>query len=458
MKILALLISALFIATITFGQPALPAVSKVYGEIKANKNVYEKLKTDYKIANPQSAIIEMKMIIGGGDIIVSEWHTYRSDEGKRLHADWPDDRAFTVFIVTTPASQEGVTYKLPLVVEYTRIQNSVLQNNWSYHSWRFDTPYSASGGKEDAQFEQLFIQELSKITGTKSEGSIPPPDALEKVCSIRKIEKSSREDIRELKYGNADFFTRTYKITCASIEYTNSENAVTEAFYPNSTAYLTVRFRRTKSDGKTGNWTFETFEGGFSSYLEKGEPNEDKSLYARIEDIGFKAIYQKDPMIKKTPVNSQMYKDQFSKNVSEALYNFATGVAGSEAAFKKYLDPNKPDLIEQFRSYFLELKNKCVYIGYGLSDPKEALVVQLSVNSSNPENPKVYFRIKAERPAMSKEKTLKSTYKAAGISKAAMANMDGYFHADQNTTLRAIYLNGEIYISEAPVLSSPIPF
>lgn len=459
MKLLAAFIIALFTLSITYGQqPSLPGISKVFADIKANKYVYDKLKKDYKIANPQACKFEMKMIIGGGDIITSDWSTYKSDEGKKLNYYWPDDRAYTVFIVTTPESTEGVTYKLPLVVEYSRIVNSTLQNSWSYYWWYFDTPYSATGGKEDTQFQQLLIQQLSKITGKADPNTEEAPMSLEWVTSIETIEKSDKADLREMSYSNADYVTRVFKVSCSSIEYNDYEQASTKTFYPHSAAYVKARFARDKENGKVGNWYFESFYGGFDTYLERGEPNEDKTLYATIGDVGFKAIYQRPPVQKKIPFSSDLYEEMFNANVSKALYDFAMGVAGSEAELQKYLDPNQPELMEGFRQYFQEFKDKCVYIGYSEANKTDAVKADLSASSSSPEQSKVYLTIRAERPSVNAEKSLKATYKAAGMSKAAMARFNGRHLGNENLVLKMVLIDGELFIAEAPVHPEPIPF
>lgn len=159
-------ISTLFIFfhAIKFAQTGLPVVASVFSETKENNKVYESLKKDYKIMNPKACEIEMKTMIGSGEI-VSDWSTYKSQEGERLNYYWPADRTYTVCTMTTPESTDSVTYSLPLVVEYSRIKNSVLQNDWSFYWWYYDTPYYSTGGKEAPLFYELFIAKLSEIEG-----------------------------------------------------------------------------------------------------------------------------------------------------------------------------------------------------------------------------------------------------------------------------------------------------
>lgn len=447
--------------TISFSQtPALPSVKSVFETIKANPKVYESIKTNYKVNNPKSCNIEMKMTIGGGDVITSNWSTYKTDYGYKLNYYWPEDRAYTVFTVTTPKNSEGVTYSLPLVVEYSRIKNDVLQSDWHYHWWYFDNPYSVKGGKEEALFKELLLKKLSTLEGNiiiHKRNDIRKP--FENFTAIKNIKKTDKAETRQI-YSNVEYVYYTYLIEGETIEYEDYDQSIVTGNYPNSKGYFEVKFKREKENGKTKDWEFGEFVGGFQNYVEKGESSGDKKLYETIASSSFNKVYQKEKTIRKTPYYSKKYKDEFEFQVTKNLIDLFNNKAGAEEQLKKYIVPGDDKILSSIKSIFNEMKKTFVNLTpETLNSPNhEGIYVALYVNESNIEKTEVRITIKGLRESWTKDKSLKKIYKNAGMSKDALNKYAAKYTLRHRSILKTVFIDGEFKIASPLKLDENIPF
>lgn len=439
-------------------QNGLPSVESVYSTIKSNPKVYESLKNDYKISNPKSCKIEMKMTIGSGDI-VSDWSTYKSDEGIRLNYYWPEDRAYTVFTVTTPESSEGVTYSLPLVVEYSRIKNRSLQSNWEYYWWYFDTPYSSKGSKEDPLFYDLLINKLAEL-----EGNVVPnrreeiPTAIEDFTRILKIEKTTEPDIRN-NYSNADEVTRVYSVHGDCAKFIDSDEAQVDQNKENCVSYLKVQFRRLKENGKTGDWFIESFLGGFGTGLKSSTPTDDQNLYRTVGSHGFKTVFENEKQPKSTPYFSEKYQEEFAAELTKVLHNVYNKKDGALEELKKFIVPGGDEILQSFQTFFQELDSKFVSIKPTTNSPQhDGLLARLQVEANDIENGYVMLYTNVERKSATSEKGLSKMYKDAGMSKEVLNTRDGHYSKFENIKFEIVLIEDEIKIASKLESKNTIPF
>jgi len=453
-------VTGVFFHGLLIAQSGLPRTTQVFQDIKANAAVYDNLKTRYKIENPKACKFEMKMTIGGGDVIVSDWSTYKSQEGERLNYYWPDDRAYTVFTVTTPASSEGVTYSLPLVVEYSRIKNSVLQNNWSFYWWYFDTPYSSTGGKEDPLFYDLLIAKLSEI-----EGDLVPykrneiPTAILNFTSIQKIEKSDVADLRQ-NYSNSDNVTRTYAVYGEASQFSDSDDSEIELNLKDCMSYLEVSFTRPKENGKDGEWELYSFNGGWGVGIKKSTPTDDKTLYKTVGSHGFKTVFQKEKQPKATPYFSERYQKQYAAEVTPILLDFYNKKEGAAEKLKSYIIPGGDEIFQSFQDFFQELETKLVkVVPNTLNSPNhDGMLARLHVNANEVDNGYFMIYTKVERKAHTAEKGLAKQYKDAGMSKDVMNRFGGEYKKSDNLEFKIILIDDQIKIASKLEWSETIPF
>lgn len=449
----------IFLHGIIFAQTGLPSVSSVFSDIKANPKLYEKLKTDYKILNPKSCKIEMKMTIGGGDVIVSDWSTYKSQEGTRLNYYWPDDRAYTVFTLTTPESSEGVTYSLPLVVEYSRIKDGVLQNDWSYYWWYFDNPYSSTGGKEDPLFYDLLITKLSEVKGDlipyKREDI---PTAIENFTTIQKIEKSNEPDLRE-HYSNSDNVTRTYAVYGEASRFLDSDDSEIESNMINCISHLQVQFTRPKENGKDGDWKIEQIYGGFATGIKESTPSEDKTLYKTVGSHGFKAIFKKEKQLKAIPYFSERYQTQYASELTSIIMDFYHKKEGAAEKLKNHIVPGGDEIFKSFENFFQELDTKLVKIKPATNSPKhDGLLARLYVEANQIEDGYFMLYTNLERISYTSEKGLNKVYKDAGMSKDVMNIRAGHYYKSENLEFKIVMIDDEIKIASKLESENSIPF
>lgn len=453
-------ISILFILLhgMIFAQTGLPSVTSVFSDTKANPKVYESLRTKYKITNPKACKIEMKMTIGSGEI-VSDWSTYKSQEGERLNYYWPDDRAYTVFTVTTPENTDGVTYSLPLVVEYSRIKNSTLQNNWTYYWWYFDTPYSSKGGKQDPLFQDLLIQYLSGI-----KGAIYPndrdgiPSAIEDFTSISKIEKSNEQDLRQ-NYSNVEHVTRVYSVYGETTKFSDWDNAIAESNSVDCISNLKVEFSRQKENGTEGEWYIENILGGFETGIQSSTVTEDKQLYKTVGSHGFNEIYEKEKQIRALPYFSEVYQNKFSNELTSVLIDIYEKKENGLENLKKFIIPGGDDIFESFKSFFNELDMKFVTLKPSTNSPKHnGLLANLHVEANEVPDGYVTIYTSLDRKSGSSEKGLSKKYKEGGMSKDIINTREGQYYSNENLTFKIAIIDGEIKIASKLEMRKQIPF
>lgn len=440
--------------------PKLPSIESVFEKVKANPKVYESLKKNYKINTAKDCKFEMIMTIGGGDVITSDWSSYKTDYGYKLNYYWPDDRAYTVFTITTPKNTEGVIYTLPLVVEYSRIKNDVLQNNWDYYWWYFDNPYSVKGGKEQALFKELLLKKLSTMKGDiviHKRNDIRKP--FEYFTSIKSITKTDKTETRQL-YSNVEYVYYTYEIIGETTEYEDNDQSIVKANYPNSKGYFEVTFKREKENGKTKDWVFSEFIGGFQNYVEKGEPSSDKQLYETIGTSSFNTIYQKEKTPRKLPYYSKTYNQQFSEGLTQSLVNLYHNKPDAEVELKKYIVPGDDKIIPSIKAIFNEMKKTFVELApETLNNPNhDGIYVDLYVNESSIEKSEVRLVIKGFRKPWTSDKNLKKIYKSSAMSKATLDKWGAKYNLNNKSSLSTVFINGEFKITSSPELKENIPF
>lgn len=438
--------------TLGQGHPPFPNVDEVYKNILNNPAVYKSLKEDYKVANPKECKIEKKMIIGSGEID-SDFSTYKSDNANNINWKWPDDRAYTVFRVTTPENTEGVKFVLPLVVEYTRLQNGALTNSFHYLWWKFDAPYSVVGGKEDALFMELLMANLFKATpAMKESGRSGFPLDLDHMTLITSIEKSDEMDERKV-YSNAESVTRTFAVNGDFILYNDRDNADVKAHYVGGKCLVIAEFRRDKENGKTGDWYFSSFYGGFGAGLRGENESDDKKLYRTAGTHGVEAVFQKEKVEVPIPYNSaknkEIVKNDFKNIVIKLLDRDPEGIE----VLKKYIPAGDDEILNGFVAYFEEMNQKLVSINKGLMS-------YFTVTVSLPENIHegyIDISIPIERESIGGDKELKAKYKEAGMSKETI-NGGGGLSTTDNISLKVTLINGEVKIVSIPKRDKPIRF
>lgn len=439
--------------------PPYPNVDQTFKKVLSFDKVYEKLKKDYKIENPKESKFEKIMTIGGGDVIESDFSSYQSDAAKRINYRWPDDRCYTVFTVTTPESSEGVTYKLPLVVEYSRLKHGVLTNNWELYWWYYDTPYSTKGGKEDQLFYTMLIEKLKTIKGNvipqKRDHTIPT--SLEDMTTIEKIEKDpNKQDIREMKYANKDYVERQYVVYGKATKFEDYDESKVEQNFENSKSFIAVRFERPKDEnGKTGEW-FVSSITGTSWQIDRGTATDDQKLYQTLSSVGFEKIYKKPPIEKSPPYFSDVYEEQFNQELEQALLDLYHKKEGAAQNLQKFLIPD-PKVLESFVAYFEEMHQKFVSLKANESEDESGIRSSLSVNT-NPDNCKLYLYFKIKRAPYTEDKGLKNKYKDAGMSKEVLKSRYAEYNERERHDFSMELIDGQLKIAKPIKRAAPIPF
>lgn len=445
--------------------PPFPSIDDAYNKVINKESVYEKLKKDYLIENPRDCKIEKKMIIGGGDVVESSFGSYQSDELRQINYRLPDDRCYTVFMVTTPESSEGVTYKLPLVVEYYRMKNAIMYNKWDFYYWYFDNAYEVKGGKDDPLLYKSLVEQLNKLNhdvnrSLRGRGSFTMPDALWNFTTIHKIEKDpNSQDIRSMDYWEYDEFSRDYIIHGNTIEFEDYEEGVLKQNYKNSKGILSVKFKRDKDkEGNRGEWYWYAFYST-ARKVEHGTPIEDTNLYHTAGSIGFKEVFNKPAKTKMPPYNSEIYIETLEKEIRRLFIDMYNKKEGAYDAFFKHISQNNGEaILKSFEDYFKELDEKFVKIK---TDDDGTLMVDVSIPPANdPEkyNENMSIYVKEVRIGTDKDKSLKKVYKNAGMSKEAMSRFNGRLYRSESYRLKCVIIDGQIKIDAPIKITSEIPF
>lgn len=455
-KLISTSVLSLFFVLNLFAQsvPPFPSVDAAFNKVISNDRVYEKLKSDYQIENPRSVKIEKKMTIGGGDVIVSDFSSYQSDAARDINYRWPDDRCYTVFTITTPASKEGVKYTLPLVVEYSRLKHGVLTNDWEFYWWYIGNPYKVEGGKIDQELHALLIAGMEKYEGNLLTYRREMPDAIAPFTTIEKIEKDPEaQDFREMNYSDFDRITRTYIIYGNTIKFGDYDESVVSANYEGSSASINAVFERTKAGGKTGSWYLSEIQAaGWGT--RHGKEVSDANLYQTLGSIGFKKVYKQAPTGKTAPYFSETYENQFNSEFRQALIDLYEQKDGARENLQRYLIPDSDAIVKSFESYFQDMRSKFVYFD---DRDDEGVKVSMSVDAE-PESCKLYLYFKEKRDSWSTNADLKKAYKAAGMSKEAFNRFSASLFEHTSYTFKVELIDGQLKVAEAIVRSEEIPF
>lgn len=441
--------------------PALPSIESVFKQYQAgNTFVSKSLREKYLIANPAACKFEMQQNASVDSPVKSEWNVFKSNQGYRLNWYWPEDRATVTFKVTTPPNKEGVKYVLPLVVEYSRIKSSVLQNSWSYYSWHFGNPWRVEGGKEDALFHELLVASLFQMEGHPAAYSREMDIQLvEPFTSISKIEKSERPERRE-SYSDKESVIRQYVLTGETIEYDipAEEEAIAKENYTNSKGYIEVVFERSVNKTQRGDWTFVGFEGGPGNKIEHGTPTGDKNLYKTAGAVGFREVYQKEKQPAEIPYFSDVYEEIYTKNAKEAFADFFLDKPGAEEKIKAFIVPGGDEIIKAFKDQADKLKNTFVELKPGNDHPGVDIAISGISFGKVAERGKMYFNLQGKRKGYGEDKSLKKKYQEAGMSKEALSKLEAQFDYQETIYLKLVEFEGKILISEAPVFTQIIDF
>lgn len=443
------------------GQSDLPSVETVFKQYQiSNSYVSKSLKEKYLIENPSSCKFFMQQNASKESPVKSEWNVFKSNQGYRLNWRWPEDRATVTFKVTTPPNAEGVSYIMPLVVEYTRIKNGVFQNSWSYYSWHFGNPWQVKGGKEDALFLGLLTNYLMEL-----EGHLEPYSRESEInhialfTTIEKIEKSERPEHRE-SYVDKEKVIRQYVLTGETIEYDVpvDEEVIVKNNYTGSKGYIEVSFERSVNKTQRGDWVFAGFESGPGNKVEHGSPTGDKKLYKTAGAFGFKAVYQQVKSETLIPYFTDTYVNNYEKELSKVFTNLFLGKQGAEDELKEYIIPGGDDILKAFKDRAGELKNKFVELKPGNDDSGIYVTLRGITYGKVEERGKMTLDIAGVRKSYGKDKTLKKQYQDAGMSKEALSYFEGNFDYHETIYLKLVESEGQILINEIPVFNVEIKF
>jgi hypothetical protein len=418
------LLITLLLASSIFGQdlPPLPSVEKVFEDIKANKFVYERLKNDYHIADPKSCTFKMSIPDRGGDEVKSYWSTYQSDNAQEINWKWPDDRASVYFTVITPKSTEGISYVLPLQVEYSRIKNDIITNSWEYYWWMFKAPLKTVGKPKQKELNDSIIEAFKKFEFSFIPSSdFGYPEDLETFIHISDIADSEVADVTSSD-SYREWMTRFYilkgdyiKTEEGSKNYLGYEKI--GAHYTNAEYRLAAKFERNKKidNQKATDWKFVGFINYDSRFVSKGTLITDSNMYVTMHRFGFEKIYQKP----KTVIERDYFTDasilEFENNVNQALTDVFMGKANCEENLLKLC--TDASVRDGWVAHINEIKRKAVKL------EKVDIYTQdvIDYARGRDEHADISIRIYFSRESWKKDKSLKSVYKEAGMSKDVLA-------------------------------------
>jgi hypothetical protein len=450
----------LSLACASLAQKELPSIDQVFKNTLANDYVYKALEEDYGIANPKECKFEKRMTIGGGDVIDSDWSTYRSGpalkEANRLFQKWPDDRAYTVFTVTTPKNKDGVSYVLPLTVEYSRYKDGAIVNDWEYYWWKFETPYKTIGKLNSEEFFKLTMDTLKNLNYSYNPGNYPEcPKALLGFYKINSIYESSEEDEIE-KYSNREYVTRKYYVTGDYIYMPGSDYDSVYAHYTNRTAILPAQFSRELDNGKPiADWVLSKFVAGWGLVAKEGIETKDYAIRPTIERFGWDYVYQKENAPIGKAYFSNLYKKIWETKINQSLTDFYNGNTNAINTFKMMVKDE--ETAKAFENIINEVKQKLCY----LDKVKDDYVFKsdyVEDNYSKPEEGgivRIYFEIR--RKSCLSDPSLKAPYKESGMQKAIWKAGAKYYSSEKHE-LKVSVINNELKIHGVPKLKKEIPF
>lgn len=422
-KVLSLFI-AIVLSSSVFGQdvPPLPSIEKVFQDIKNNKFVYESLKEDYHIANPKSCTFKMGSPNGEGGYADAYWSTYQSDNAYKINWKWPDDRASVYFTVITPKSTEGISYELPLLVEYSRIKNDIITNSWEYYWWMFKAPLKTIGKPKQKELNDTLINVFKGFEYRFIPNSdFGYPEDLEKFVFISEITESPDSDVtRSDSYR--EWMTRYYIVKGDYIRTEEGKNNYLgyeriSSHYTNAEFKLAVQFERNKKidNQKATDWKFKEFIYYESKMKQVGTLIKDTNIYTTMHRFGFDKIYQKP----KTVIERDYFTDasilEFENNINQALTDVFMGKANCEENLLKLC--TDMTVRDGWLAHVNEIKRKAVKF----ENIKLYTQDIIDYARGKDEFADLSLRIYYSRESWKKNKSLKSVYKAAGMSKEVLA-------------------------------------
>lgn len=464
MRVVRLLLAVMTFSmnlSLVIGQTDLPTVESVFRQYQnTNPNVSKSLKERYLVVNPSECKFFLQQNASSEFVEKSEWRVYKSNQGFRLNWRWPEDRASVKFKVTTPPNAEGVSFVMPLVVEYTRIKNDVLQNSWSYYSWHFENPWQVKGGKEDILFQELLVSYLMKLEGHldpySRENEINLMSCFTKIENIKKSERPTQRK----SYMDKEVVVQQYVLDGETIVFDDpqDEEVIVKNNYNGSKGYIEVSFERSINKAQRGDWVFAGFESGPGNKIEHGEPTENKTLYKTAGSFGFKSVYMQEKHETQIPYFTETYIKKYEKEISQVLTNLFHGKQGAEDELKEYIIPGGDDILKAFKDRAGELKNKFVELKPG-NDDFGIYVSLRGISYGNvDERGKMTLDITGVRKSYGKDKALKKQYQDAGMSKEALAYFEGSFDYHEVVNLSLVEFEGEILINNAPSFNVEIKF
>lgn len=458
--IILLIVLVSYIGTL-FSQsvPPLPSIEKVFNDVKANQYVYKALKEDYHIADPKKCTFKMGILRSDGSFVDAYWSTYQSDYALSVNFRWPDDRARVYFTVITPKSTEGVTYELPLLVEYSRIQNDIITNEWNYHWWMFQSPTKTTGKVKQKELLDTLIGRMSAMKYSFiPEKNYDYPEQLEQWVSIASIVEAPQPDEIESD-SYTEWMTRNYIVKGDYIKTESDFNNMlgydeVSAHYTDAAFQLVVVFERDKNigDQKASDWRFHEFKNYNCHFLNEGTLIQDTNFYATFQRVGFDMIYQKEKTKMERDYFTVASIEQFEKEVNQALSDVFLGKPDAENNLLKYCSDEliRDGWVEAIK----EMKRKMVkFEEIDLYTQK----VQRYAAGKN-EYAEISIRLYYSRESWQKDKSLKKLYKNAGMSSAVLSNGGWLQKSSIGNMYKLIAIDNQLKISSCPPIENDIKF
>lgn len=431
-----------FIGLVTFGKaqnhPAFPSVAEAEKFVRSSYvfRPDSPLRKDYNVKD----LSQVKLIKGTLDENnkeVAAWFSaYSSDKSAQL---WPlsppDDRCHVYFTVVTPKEADGLYYRIPLEIVYSRLENDVLTNTWKPYWIMMGNPV-AVGGKQNSpeQRVKIFTDALStipahaddsyKLEGSKEDSYI---EYLNSMYNVESIIYAQGKDHSSSPTNQTWYYKITgWRYTERDVE--NWSEAKAQKMYLNCEVNMVK---------ENGSWKIDYFYARSGGY--EDETANDGKYYATMKDAGFDAVYLKKTETKPDPSLSFVKKqwiDMFRADVGKALNDIDNCVN----ILSKYFAPDQSPATaaEEFIKPFVEakrkmceLKNDFHFNGSGIN---EELVARSTI----------------DRPSWtwSGYSGKKAEYKKAGMS-SAVVKSGAHYQGGIYGSYEMVIINGQWYIGKA---------
>ncbi len=452
---LSLILLLFYSSSFSQSNPPLPSVDKVFDDIKKNEFVYKSLKNDYHIADPKACKFIKGLQSYDGTQSEAYWGTYKSQ-----HADyrWPDDRAAVYFTVITPKSTEGVSYVIPLLVEYSRVKNDIITNEWTYYWWMFKAPISTSGKPKQNELRDTLINALSKIEHHFiPEEGYGYPSKMDRFIRIESIVDAPTQDVTKSD-SYREWMTRYYIIKGDHIvTEEDSDNMLgydgVKEHYKNAEFQIAVTFERDKKidNQKATDWKFHEYVIYESKFLNKGDLVEDTNFYATLHRYGFEKIYQKEPSKVERDYFTTASIDEFEKDVQKAIEDIFLDKPNAEDNFLQFC---KDEIVrDNWVIAINEMKRKMVKF------EEVKLYTQDIYNYARgrDEHADISISIYYSR-VLAKKQIVKSVYKSSGMSKDIYAKGGWLQKSSIGGMYELIEIGNKLKIATFPPKENSIKF